>query len=234
MFESVLASNYSAVALLRYGRLEESMVLLRQASAAIKDASTVESTSPTMIPRDQVARAEVVSVALDDCECTFFPQDDDSNVASFDFFKRGFVFEGQSQSLANTAENACICACVCLYNMALAMHLKGLMTGQSSYLRKASALYQKVFTIVQNYAPEPEDSISSLMLGAVLNIIACENELQGHSATKKWKVLFKDLFYWATQSVHTSALIQQPEEFDFFTVSLLLYSNENIVAASAA
>lgn len=234
MFSSVVASNFEAVALLRCGRFEESVALLKKASMAIKAAGA----DPSQF--GQGASAAVVSVPLleDFCaEETFFSFHKTALVketAPYDLFMRAFVVDEEAQPLLNTFENACICASVCLYNMALNMHMKGLISGQSGFLRKASALYEKVFAILSNYSPEPTETVTTLLLANVLNSIACESELQGHNSTYKWKRMYKELFCWMAQCAHTPAFPQQPEEFDFFTVSFLLYTNENLIAAATA
>lgn len=231
MFKSVVASNFDAVALLRYGRFDESMALLRGAYVAIKEVG-----ASTPMDFGQGVPISVASAPVDDCEGTLLCDKTGLalGTASQDLFKRAFVLEGPLASLEPTTENACICATVCLYNMALNMHLKGLTMGQSRFLRKTSAIYQKVFELVNSYSPEPADSLSSLLLATVLNLIACESELRGQNSTYKWKNLYKELYFWATQSVPNSFVLRQAEEIDFFTISVLLYTNENLIAAAAA
>lgn len=233
MFESVLTTNFDAVALLRYGRFDESLFLLRVALSAVQEEGAVP---PLEACTGEGAQAMVSSIPLEDCEggcASSKAKSGDDQSSCFDIFTRGFIFEGP-RSLANSDRNACLCASVCLYNMALGMHLKGLKEGGLGYLRKASGLYEKVFSILSGFAPEPTDSASSLLLATVLNLIACEGELRGHTSTNSWKIVYSNLYAWATQTAERPAAVHQPEELEFFATSAVLFSNQNFTSAAAA
>ena len=209
MFESVVSTNFDAVCLLRTGRFDESLYCLRIALAAVQAAGQ-EPTGNNKGPQGMI-----VSVPL---------QDDDKDEPYVDLFKRAFIFEG-SKSLANTDENASLCAAVGLYNMGLAMKLKG----GEMFLSKASGLFQKVFSILRSCAPTPSDSASSLLLATALNIINCESDLYGYSAAQTWINIYLDLFQWAAQEPDF-----EPEEFEVFTSNAVLFSSQHFSAAAAA
>ena len=224
MFKSVASTYFDAVSLLRVGRFDESISLLRAALAAVQAAGRepTQAMGPT---------GTIVSVSVADCEdlCSRkFAMG--NNTTYFDIFGRAFIFE-EIQCLANTDENASLCAAVGLYNMALNMQYKGLRDGVSAYLRKASGLYQKVFDIVRLCNPSPDDTVSCLLLATVLNIIACESELRGHASIEEWKIVYNHLFEWATQ---TPCNAIGPEELQLFTSNAVLFASQLVCTAPAA
>lgn len=234
MFESILSNNFDAVALLRYGRFDESSFLLRVALTAVQEANAVPLEGHAVAAQEAI----VVSIPVEDCEGHLCPNKSrttsGNETCCFDIFRRGFIFEGP-QSLANSHRNACLCASVCLYNMALGMHLKGLTEGGIGYLRKASGLYEKVFSILSGFGPDSTDSACTLLLATVLNLIACEGELRGHSSTNEWKAIYSNLFTWATRTpTNPASVLNQPEELEIFTTSAVLFSNQKFTSAPAA
>lgn len=234
MFESVLSANFDAVALLRYGRFDESFFLLRVALSAVQEASAIA--PPLALESSSSQEALVASIPVQDCEgniCGKSTATNGEETCCYDMFLRGFIFEGP-QSLSNSDRNACLCASVCLYNMALGLHLKGVRDGGLGYLRKASGLYEKVFSILTGFAPDSTDSASTLLLATVLNLIACEGELRGQSSPNAWKSVYTNLYAWATQTTAQAPILRQPEELDFFTTSAVLFSNQNFSSAPAA
>ena len=229
MFESVLSTNFDAVCLLRRGRFDESMYLLRMAMAAVQAAGN----EPLDSSSAGAPHGIIASVPLQDYEDDLsFKMAMKNKTSCFDLFERAFIFQGP-QSLGNTDENASLCAAVGLYNMALNMHMKGLHTGASIYLVKACGLYQKVFTIIRAVAPAPTDSVAPLFLAAVLNMICCESELRGAPAAQEWKNVYSELFTWATQS-ESSIRAMEPEDLETFCSNAVLLSNQDFCSAPAA
>lgn len=235
MFESVLSTNFDAVSLMKVGRYDESMYLLKVALSAIQDAGRRQEWC------DHVgALGMIVSVplGLEDCgrshpkapSCT-------AEVSFSGIFHRAFIFHGP-QSLADMDENASICASVGLYNMALGMHLKGLTNGGHACLHRATGLYKKVFALLRSHALVPTDSVSSLLLATVLNIVACEGEIRGYgdSSTQRWMQIYNDLYAWATSSSDcgSPAVMQQAEEMEIFASSSVFFAGQNFCTAAAA
>ena len=227
MFESVLSTNFDAVSLMKIGRFDESMFLLKMALTAVQNAGQERS-------EDAGTLGMIVSVPLEDCTRFSKFTSSHTEVSFTGLFNRAFIFKGP-QSLGNMDENASLCASVGLYNMALNMQLKGLTGGGLPYLSKAAGLYKKVFSILRSYALVPTDSTSSLLLATVLNIIACESELKGYNSTQPWMQVYNDLFAWATQfSSSCAAVLQQPEEIDIFAASSVFFASHNFCTAAAA
>lgn len=227
MFESVLDTNFDAVSLMKIGRFDESMYLLKLLLTAVQNADRDQG-------QDAASQQGVVaSVPLEDCyrSSKFTPSH--LEVSFGGLFRRAFIFEG-SQPLANTDENASLCASVGLFNMALSMHLKGLTAGGHGYLTKASSLYKKVFSVLRSCSLAPTDSACSMLLATVLNLIACESEIKGQDeSTRKWKQVFTNLMAWATQ-FSCAAVLQQPEEVDIFAASSVFFASQNFCTAAAA
>lgn len=175
---------------------------------------------------------QVVSVPIQDNDkaITF------SYSSCFELFDRAFILEGvDSPSLSDEA--ASLCASVCLYNMALALHLKGLIQGGMDCLRKASGLYQKVFTILSSLSTKPTHSTSSLLLATVMNIIACEGEFGGPTADAviHWKSVFGEYYSWLTSDDEEHPVIySNPEETDLFTTCAVMFYNQTFAVAAAA
>ena len=225
MFESVISNIFDAVALLRYGHFDESTFLLRVALVDIQKAGHLDAFQG---PQEE---GKLSTVPIEgNLKSSGMPNV--NQTSCFSVFNRGFIFEDAS-SLPPTDVAASRCASVCLYNMALGLHLKGLSTGESGYLRKASGLYRKVHTLLSTCTRTPEDSSSTLLLAALLNLIACESELHGHGVVGEFKSTFASLFSWATQA-QCSAVYDQPDDFTFFTTSALLFCNQNLATAPAA
>uniref|UniRef100_A0A7S3P7L8 Uncharacterized protein n=1 Tax=Amphora coffeiformis TaxID=265554 RepID=A0A7S3P7L8_9STRA len=231
MFESVLSTNFDAVSLMKIGRFDESIYLLKLAIAAVQNAGQQEHRE------DEGALGMVVSVPLEYCDRLSKFTSSTTEVSFSGICNRAFIFQG-SQSLANMDENASLCASVGLYNMALNMHLKGLTIGGPACLSKASGLYKRVFTILRSYALFPIDSVSSLLLATVLNIVACESELKGYcdDSTQQWMKVYNDLFAWATtqSDCESAAILQHPEEIDLFASSSVFFAGQNFCTAAAA
>lgn len=210
MFESAISTNFDAVCFLRSGCFDEALFCSKVSLASVQAAGQ-KPTEDSM----GTSTATIVSVPV---------HDGSNDKASVDLFNRAFILEG-TKSLANTDENASLCAAVGLYNMALAMKAKG----GEMFLAKAMGLFQKVFSIVRACAPTPTDSMSSLFLATVLNLIACQSELFGFSAAQPWINVYQDLFQWAAQAPSL-----EPEEFEVFASNAVLLSSQQFSAAAAA
>jgi hypothetical protein len=76
-------------------------------------------------------------------------------------------------------------------------------------------------------------SVSALFLAAILNKIACESELRGHTATQQWRTLYNDAFIWATQSA-SEAIAMNPEDLEVFASNADLLSSQCFRTAPAA
>eukprot|EP00977_Amphora_coffeiformis_P028471 scaffold35322_cov313-Amphora_coffeaeformis.AAC.1 len=237
--------------MLRHGKLEESMYLLKTALAAVQAAGTTihnNANDNHNMPCDAYAENDstttptvVVSVPLVSKEDN---QDDASmlglnqlqSLSSCDMFCRGFLLEGPaSSSLANTDENAALCAAVGLYNMALTMQLKGMLTATPLYWRKAANLYQKVFTILR--ASESVETAASLFLASILNLIACECELNGPHVKTPWKQVYTQVFQWATTDSATAfeALAADDEDsLQVFSTAAVMLTSQSFCTAPAA
>ena len=232
MYQAVISSNFDAVALLRYGHFDESTFLLRNALSRIQAfgrlASLTHYGSPALPPK-------VTSVSLRDAKGSLCssPVSSTFHVECFDIFAQAFIVE-DAGLMSYTDETASTCASVCLYNMALGMHLKGLSLGVAAHIRKASGLYQKVFSVLSTFVKSSSDPLSSLLLGTVLNIVSCESYLRSHAVAEEWKIVYSNLFVWATQSTEYPAIADQPEEMAFFVNCAVFLSNQDIIAASAA
>ena len=223
MLESVVTHNFDAVALLRYGRFDESAFLLRKAVEMVQMAGQLP-----LEHSPEKMRARVASVPLQDLPV--------SQASSFPLFAKGFILE-RATFLPNNDEMAPLCASLCLYNLALGVHLKGLARGSASALERAASLYRKVYNILSSYTPSSADSSRAILLAAVVNIIACESELRGPgaTATQPWKEVYNQVFSQVTStSQDLSAMMEQPDELTFFTSSAVFYANQNLSAAPAA
>uniref|UniRef100_A0A7S3P3I8 KIF-binding protein n=1 Tax=Amphora coffeiformis TaxID=265554 RepID=A0A7S3P3I8_9STRA len=228
MFRSIVSTNFDAVALLRYGRFDESAFLLRTALAAIQQAG-VHPMIPTPMSEGQ-SSGQVLSVSLEDCDKAVSY----TYLSCFEVFNRAFILE-DAESISDSEETFSLFASVCLYNMALAMHMKGLTQGCVGNVRKAVGLYQKVFSILSTLNPSPTHSSSSLLLATAMNIICCEAEIQGPAATKEWRDVFCDLFDWATQTEQqVAAIYNNPEESTMFSTCAVMYCKQTFSAAPAA
>lgn len=226
MFESAISLNFDAVSLLRCGRLDDSIYLLKSVLSVVQTAEVPEFSQAVIGPQGRVVSVPLDGDPHDDCIPKLTPR------VSSNLFNRAFIFEGH-QSLANTDENASLCASVGLYNMALTLQMKGLTTEGPTCLAKAAGLYQKVFSILQVLAPEPTHSVSSLLLATVLNLVACESELRGYPPARPWMNVFRNLFAWATR-LPEAALLQQPEEVEIFAATSVFFASGNLCAAAAA
>lgn len=229
MFDSALSTNLNAVCLLRQGRFDACIHLLKAALASVQEASQdmcdEESTGL------QVATVATVPLLDNDVDQFVFQHRLGSNkTCCFDVFLRGFLLEGPS--LAITDENAALCAAVGLYNMALAMQLKGLLVGGTTYLRKASGLYQKAFTILR--ASQHPDEVASLLLATLMNLIACQGELCGHAAADEWMSVYNDIFSWVTTQSTIAYDAVEPEELEDFASSAVLFASQSFCTAPAA
>ena len=245
MFESVISANFDAVALLRYGLFDESATHLRSALMTIQRTRHM---SPSCQDERSISCPSVSSVLVADKDnnkeqAKRSPNTNNdtkktpifaNQTSCFDIFNRGFLLEDAVNELPYTEETSAVCASVCLYNMALALHLKGLSKGSAASLRRASGLYEKVYTILCSLAPSPADSLSCMILAAVLNIIACESELRGHAAVEEWKNTYSNLYTWATQGSSCPAVFGHPQDLSFFTTSAVLFQNQEFAAAPAA
>ena len=227
MFETVLSTNTDAVCLLRCGKFDESMYLLRAALVAVQAAGMETNQAQSQGPQGMI-----VSVPLNDEDIgSPGPRVNKLNcTSSVELFDKAFIFEGP-QSLANTDENASLCAAVGMYNMALTMHLKALQRGSSQLLLKASLLYQKAFTVIHAMAPSPTSSISSLFLATVLNKIACEAELGGYCRVQEWRSVYSDMYAWATQF---NEVTMEPEDLELFASNAVILSSSVFCTAPAA
>ena len=231
MFESAISTNFDAVSILRCGRFDESLHLLKSVLSVVQQAVAFhESSQEESGPQGVILSVPVEGDGHEDERLPKFTPSLSGSCSNL--FNRAFIFDG-NESLANTDENASLCASVGLYNMALTLHLKGLTTEGPSCLIKASGLYRKVYTILQTLEPQPTDSVSSLLLATVLNLIACQGELQGHQSAQPWMQVYMHVYAWATQSSH-AAVSQQPEERSIFAASSIFFSSQNLCTAAAA
>lgn len=230
MFESVISANFDAVALLRYGLFDESVAHLKCAIAGISAAGACSPPLEVEVPLPKVSSVQVADENGNLCSSKAPVA---NQTSCFAIFTRGFIFEGV-KSLANTAESSAICACVGLYNMALAMHLKGLSQGGEIHLRKAFGLYKRVYDLLPNFTQSPAESMSVMFLAAVLNMIACKSELHGHAAVEEWKNVYNDIFAWATQTTPYPAVCENPQDLSFFTTSIVMFQNQKFATAAAA
>jgi hypothetical protein len=225
---SIITTNFDAVALLRYGRFDESMFMLRVALATISESrsAAVKETAPEVTP-------SIMSLPIED-SCSSSNNNNNSPDSTYShMFARGFVFEGTS-SIPNTDRNAALCAVVCLYNMALSLHVKGLKHGGSHLIATAAELYQKVYSLLSSYQLESSDSVCSLLLATVLNLIAAESELRGDVPTSPWKSVYNKLYAMLLYGTDRRVIFENPEEFSFFTTCAVVFDNEKHMSAAAA
>jgi hypothetical protein len=222
---SLATTNFDAVALLRYGRFDESMFMLRVA------LSTITDTPSTRLEEATEIRPSIMSLPID-ASCDKPTYSPDSTFS--DLFARAFVFEGTA-TLPNTDRNAALSAAVCLYNMALNFQVKGLKNGDMQLITKATGLYEKVFSILSSYDPDCRDTTSSLLLATVLNLIASKNELYGEvPTTKQWKTVYNNLYGCLMYGSSRPVILESPEEMAFFTTSAVVFDNERHICAAAA
>lgn len=258
MFEQVLRANFDAVALLRCGHYRPAMTLLTQALTVVQQTTTDPYQAPSPAPMRNVISVVLHDDDNEDQDAQYNPRMLPSSQLPYaEIFQRGFIVEtGHHAALTNSDQDASLCACVCLYNMALLMHLKGLQTdgGGLSHLHKACRLYQKVFALLVDLAPEPTDSMINLLLATLLNLIACQGELVGNHSpvSQEYKAVYNNFFEWATSCSPSSssekntsleedeedgprpAIYQQAEDFDFFAASTIFFHNENLATSPAA
>lgn len=231
MFESIISVNFDAVALLRYGLFDESLEQLRGAVTAIQATESLPVQQDVGFSSPKLSSVLVVDQQGKLCSTKARGM---VQTNCSDMFMRGFIFE-DADSLPFTDENSAVCASVCLYNMALTVHLRARSnSGTTNHLRRASGLYQKVYSILSGLPPTYAESISVLFLATALNIIACENELLGYSAADEWKRMYSSLFSWATQTSSFPAVFDYPQELAFFTTSAIVFYNQKLAAAPAA
>jgi len=228
MLQSIVSVNFDAVALLRCGRFDESAFLLRTALASIQE-SAAHPLTPASSTEGQ-SFGQVLSVSLEDCDKVASY----AYISHFEVFNRAFILE-DVDLVSVSDETSSLCASVCLYNMALAVHLKGLTHGCMGNVRKAFGLYQKVFSILSTLNHGPTHSSSSLLLATAMNIISCEAEIRGPASTSEWRGVFTNLFTWATQTEQqVPTIYNNPEESAMFSTCAVMYSKQTFSAAPAA
>jgi hypothetical protein len=226
---SILTTNFDAVALLRYGRFDESVLMLRAAlsTISVSRSAAVNETATEVTP-------SIMSLPIEDsCNSNNSNNNISPDSTYSHMFARGFVFEGTS-SIPNTDRNAALCAVVCLYNMALSFHVKGLKHGGSHLIAKAAELYQKVYYLLSTYQLQSGDSVCSLLLATVLNLIAAESELLGDVPTSPWKSVYNKLYALLLYGTDRPVIFENPEEFSFFATCAIVFDNEKHTSAAAA
>lgn len=163
---SIVAMNYSAVALLCQGKHGEALNMLGQALHSIRDR-----VDGTMMEVE--GAPATVTCSLSSLPIAKGLDDDSSSSAHnlFCFYNRAFVFPDTSTS--STISKQMDYSKVILFNMALTLHHKGLVSTSgcdkttTQYLQKALSIYKTIVALQCKKATSSTSSFINTLLMAV-------------------------------------------------------------------